>query len=67
MNDPMRTARLLIQEHATTLERLWVGYWGNGGNASMIDFDAYIHEARTMPEFDRTVLTWAIEETRYAT
>ncbi|AMB40275.1 hypothetical protein AUT26_08660 [[Arthrobacter] sp. ATCC 21022] len=60
----MRTARLLMEEPATTLERLWVGYWGNRGNASMIDFDAYIHEVRTRPEFDRTVLTWAIDETR---
>lgn len=66
MNDPLRTARNLIEEHATTLERLWINYWGNGGSASMVDLESYIYEARNIPSFDREVLEWAIDETRPA-
>ena len=66
MKDALYTARYLIEHHDTTLERLWIGYWGNGGEASMLDFESYVYEARTIPAFERQVLEWAIEETHLA-
>ncbi|WOH19293.1 hypothetical protein IRJ34_02905 [Paenarthrobacter sp. GOM3] len=49
MDDPQRTARILLEKNAVTLYRLWAGYWGRGGNATAFEFDAYVHEALWRP------------------
>ncbi|BCW45320.1 hypothetical protein [Arthrobacter sp. StoSoilB5] len=62
MDDPRKTARQLIAKHEITLERLWLRYWAEGGNASEPEFDAFVHGALRLPRFDLRVLTWAMED-----
>ncbi|MGJ3192292.1 hypothetical protein [Paenarthrobacter sp. FR1] len=62
MEDPRQTARQLIAHHEITLERLWLRYWAEGGDASVSEFEAYLYGALRLPPFDLRVLTWAMED-----
>lgn len=62
MEDPRLTAQNLIELDGTYLQDLWVSYWGNGGNAQLMEFDAYLHGLIQQDEYDLRILEWAIEE-----
>ncbi|MBT2588372.1 hypothetical protein [Arthrobacter sp. ISL-95] len=62
MTDPRHTARNLIEQQAVSLDRLWVWYWAEGGNAPTFEFDAFLHEALLLHPFDLKILTWALED-----
>ena len=63
MNDP--DARLQAQRWVDSgelsLPVLWLHYWGQGGNVGLWEFDAYIHEALVLEDFDNAILGWALE------
>ncbi|MDR6986491.1 hypothetical protein J2Y66_000961 [Paenarthrobacter nitroguajacolicus] len=61
MNDPQRTARILLEKNTVTLYRLWAGYWGRGGNATAFEFDAYVHEALLASPVDLQLMASAVE------
>ncbi|MDR6640274.1 MULTISPECIES: hypothetical protein [Micrococcaceae] len=61
MDDPQRTARILLEKNAVTLYRLWAGYWGRGGNATAFEFDAYVHEALVASPVDLRLMASAVD------
>jgi hypothetical protein len=62
MDDPRHAARSLIELHITSVEGLWLRYWGHGGRADAFDFDAYLYELQEPPAFKLGVLAWAMED-----
>lgn len=62
MTDSMHAARRLLEAHDITIERLWLRYWGNGGNASEFDLDAHLYEVHELAPFESRILSWAVEE-----
>ena len=62
MTDPRHTARTLIEQHAVTLEGLWIQYWGEGENASIFEFDAYLYGVLERPPYELDILAWAMED-----
>ncbi|WP_275777051.1 hypothetical protein [Paenarthrobacter sp. Y-19] len=60
--DSRQTARLLVLEHEITLDDLWAWYWANGGNAMLLDFDAYLFGILERDPFDLRILSWAMED-----
>ncbi|MCF3141103.1 hypothetical protein LRQ04_17780 [Paenarthrobacter sp. AR 02] len=59
--DPRQSARNLLQREAITLEQLWIKYWAEGGNATPVELDAYVHDALEPHEFELTLIAWAME------
>ncbi|MBT2588415.1 hypothetical protein [Arthrobacter sp. ISL-95] len=63
MNDPRQRARdLLEHDSSITLERLWIKYWAEGGNADPLELDAYVHEALKPHPFELDLIAWAMED-----
>lgn len=62
MNDPRQRARVLLDRDSITLEKLWIRYWAEGGNADPLELDAYIREALKPHPFELALLAWALEE-----
>jgi hypothetical protein len=62
MNDPRQRARDLLEQDSITLERLWVKYWAEGGNADRLELDAYVHEALKPHPSELALLAWAMED-----
>jgi hypothetical protein len=62
MTDLRQTARNLIEHHTITLERLWITYWANGGDATLFDLDAYLYEIQGPTPLDLRILGWAVED-----
>lgn len=62
MHDPRQSARNLLNRDTISLEDLWIRYWGQGGNASPLELDAYVHEALRPQPFELDLISWAIEE-----
>lgn len=44
-----------------SLAVLWLHYWGQGGNAGIWEFDAFIHGALELDAYDNALLGWALE------
>lgn len=61
MYEPRQLARRLQEANTITLERLWIRYWGEGGNAGPLELDAYVHEALRAHPFELVLMTWAME------
>ncbi|MDR6989261.1 hypothetical protein J2Y66_003776 [Paenarthrobacter nitroguajacolicus] len=61
MNDPRQRARDLLEQDSITLDRLWIKYWAEGGNADLLELDAYVHEALKPHPSELTLLAWAME------
>lgn len=62
MEDPRLTARHLIELDEGYLHDLWLKYWGNGGNAQFLEFDAFVQDLNQQDDFDLRILGWAVEE-----
>ncbi|MFJ6347180.1 hypothetical protein ACIQH9_20290 [Pseudarthrobacter oxydans] len=62
MQDPQLSARNLISQDEQALWDLWLRYWANGGNAQLIEFDAYIHGAYECSATDLEILAFSLEE-----
>ena len=62
MEDPRLTARNLIELDESYLQDLWVRYWANGGEAQLLEFEAYLHGMSDRDDYDLRILGWAIEE-----
>jgi hypothetical protein len=62
VQDPRRAARNLVDRDGQALWKLWLRYWGNGGNAQLMEFDAYIHEAYECADIDLEILAFTLEE-----
>ncbi|MDR6685405.1 hypothetical protein J2Y41_000958 [Arthrobacter sp. 1088] len=65
MHDPRQNAQHILDQNAITLERLWITYWGEGGIASILELDAYVHEALRPHPFELDLIFWAIEELQH--
>jgi hypothetical protein len=62
MQDPRLAARNMIAQDGFVLWELWLRYWGNGGNAQLMEFDAYIHGAYECAAVDLEILALTLEE-----
>lgn len=62
MQDPRLAARSLIAQDRFALWQLWLRYWGNGGNAQLMEFDAYIHGTYERSTIDLGMLALTLEE-----
>ena len=51
----------LTQAHLTA-EQLWWHYFSLGGNARLLEVDAYVHQGLRLPALERLVLDQAAEE-----
>ncbi|WP_461172227.1 hypothetical protein M1D93_14660 [Arthrobacter sp. Z1-9] len=62
MQDPRPQAQALVRDDHSSLCLLWVWYRGNGGEARLEEFDAYVHGLVVLDAFDLKILTWAMED-----
>ncbi|YCK79734.1 hypothetical protein M1D89_01515 (plasmid) [Arthrobacter sp. D3-18] len=62
MHDPRKSARFLLDQNTITLEWLWIKYWGEGGNATALELDAYVHEALRPHPSELDLIAWAMED-----
>ena len=62
MDDPRKTAREYLQRGTATLDQLWARYWGNGGSAGPVEFEAYLYAAQDPPAQELEILGWALTE-----
>jgi hypothetical protein len=62
MEDPRLTARKLIEQDSRYLRELWLSYWSNGGEAQLLEFEAYVHGVYERGESDLKILAWAIHD-----
>jgi hypothetical protein len=62
MLDPRTQAQVLVSNDADALHRLWVWYRGNGGDAGLLEFDAYLYQLIVLDPFDLKILSWALED-----
>ena len=62
MLDPRSQAQVLVFEDDPSLHHLWTLYWGHGGTAGLIEFDAYLYWLIVLDSFDLKILTWALED-----
>jgi hypothetical protein len=60
--DQQRTAALALQRAELTMEQLWLRYFALGGDAGLIDIDAYIHGLGGLPPLQRDILAHAVNE-----
>ncbi|MFF0991450.1 hypothetical protein [Kocuria nitroreducens] len=44
------------------LDRLWMHYFRLGGEARVMEVDAYLHHALALPGLQRDLLAWAVQE-----
>ena len=62
MLDPRTQAQVLVHDDKDALHTLWTWYWGNGGDAGIVEFDAYLCELIVLDSFDLKILSWALED-----
>ncbi|MCA4135173.1 hypothetical protein [Arthrobacter sp. M4] len=62
VQDPQVMARDLLRTTEMTLMGLWLRFWGYGGQAGYMEFDAYIHGVGSMSPGDIDLLRRAIED-----
>lgn len=62
MLDPRPQAQVLVCNDDVALRILWSWYWGNGGNAGLVEFHAYLYELIALEAFDLKILAWALED-----
>jgi hypothetical protein len=62
MQEPRLAARNLVDQDGFALWELWVRYWGNGGDAQLMEFDAYIHGAYECAAVDLEIPALTLEE-----
>lgn len=62
MQDPRVRAQALIGNDDAELHLLWLSYWGNGGQAMLVEFDAFVHGLMPLDAFELKVLAWAMED-----
>lgn len=62
MHDPRQSARFLLDENTITLEWLWIKYWAEGGNATPLELDAYVHEALRPNSSELDLIACAMED-----
>lgn len=43
MEDPLSTAREMIEQHETDITELWLEYFAVGGNGREIEFEAFLY------------------------
>jgi len=62
LTDQQRTAAQALQRAELTMEQLWLRYFALGGDAGLIDIDAYIHGVSGLPPLQRDILAHAVNE-----
>jgi hypothetical protein len=62
MLDSLAQAQVLIRDDVSSLPILWGWYWGNGGNAGLVEFDACLYDLMVLDAFDLKILAWALED-----
>lgn len=62
MLDPRTRAQVLVHDDNDALHLLWAWYWGNGGDAGLMEFDAYLYELLVLDSFDLKILAWALDD-----
>jgi hypothetical protein len=62
MLDPRTQAQVLVRDDNVSLRLLWAWYRGNGGDAGLVEFDAYLYELISLDAFDLKILVWALED-----
>ncbi|WP_258805714.1 hypothetical protein [Pseudarthrobacter sp. NS4] len=62
MLDPRMLAQVLVRDDNVSLRLLWAWYRGNGGNAGLMEFEAYLYELTSLDAFDLKILAWALED-----
>ncbi|UKA69151.1 hypothetical protein LFT44_21780 (plasmid) [Arthrobacter sp. FW306-05-C] len=62
MSDPRYAARSLIELNIISLEGVWLRYWGQGGSAGALDFDAFLYEIQEPPQLELAFLAWAMDD-----
>ena len=55
--------RLAFRAVSLTLEQVWMKYFGIGGEAGLIEVQAYIYGALSFPALERDLLAHALNET----
>jgi hypothetical protein len=54
--------RLAFEAAPLSPEQVWMKYFGIGGNAGLIEVQAYVHGALSLPPIERDLLAHALNE-----
>jgi hypothetical protein len=60
--DPRPAARSLIESGDVSVDGLWLEYWARGGNADVLELDAFIHEILLLQGIEVEVLQVTLNE-----
>ena len=62
VEEARRVALAVLDTTSTTVNDLWVSFWSMGGNADVLDLDAYVHGLAPFSASDKLALEAAVEE-----
>lgn len=62
-DEQRQTFRLAFEAAPLALEQLWIKYFGIGGKAGLIEVQAYVYGAFSLPPIERDILAHALNET----
>jgi hypothetical protein len=54
--------RLAFEAAPLNLEQVWIAYFGIGGKAGLIEVQAYVYGALSLPSIERDLLAHALNE-----
>lgn len=57
-------AKSLLEGQSVALYDLWLTYWSSGGNAGILEFEAFIYGVLIPTEMDISLLECAVRDTR---
>ncbi|MCM3486927.1 hypothetical protein [Kocuria rosea] len=57
-----RALRAALEATDLGLDRLWMDYFRLGGEAGVLEVEAYLHHALALPGLQRDLLAWAVQE-----
>ncbi|WP_284974897.1 hypothetical protein [Arthrobacter sp. efr-133-TYG-104] len=62
MNDLLQSVRWLLVNNDISLERLWIRYWAQGGNAAEFEYEALIYGVLVPEPVDLVILRQVLDD-----
>lgn len=62
--DPKHLATVLLERGVLSIDKLWLYYWRNGGDADEMELDAFINGIEVLTPLDLDLLACALDDAR---
>lgn len=62
VEEARRVALAVLDSTGATVMDLWVSFWSMGGNADVLELDAYIHGLASVSSSDELAFAAAVQE-----